>query len=207
MCRFGIITPTIGRDVLKRCLLTMKHQVYRNFLHIVVGDGKQNEWVRKECEENQCYYFETNNADKFYGAGPRNAALDLIESGKLSHFDYIFFLDDDNILLEPALYNAAKIVCDNNAPPLMWQDILFTNKYNTTYYILPNGKEPLHEGDWDNLNCFYRSDIILGNRFERHYSQDYLFSKSASEKCDHKWIKCPGVGGIHFLSWDTFEHC
>ncbi len=203
--RFAIITPTIGRDTLKRCLITMKHQVYKNFLHIVVGDGPQEEWVEKATKENGCHYFCLSKAEKYYGIAPRNAALDLIESGKLGEFDYILFLDDDNILLEPALYNVNKTAVENDLPPLIWQDILFTNKFNTEYFVLPKCGKPLIQGDWDSLSGIFKSDILKGLRMKQEYAHDVLFAIEASNRADNKWVKTNGIGGVHFLSWDTWE--
>jgi glycosyltransferase involved in cell wall biosynthesis len=203
--RFAIITPTIGREVLKRCLITMKHQVHNDFLHIVVGDGPQDKWVVDECSAHNCYYTNTEVKEGFYGAAPRNHALKLIESGNLGYFDYICFVDDDNVLLESALYNVAKHVKDNNNPPLVWHDILFTNKYKTIYYVMPKYGKPLIEGDWDFLNCFFRSDVIRGIRVKQEYNHDHLFTTEVDVRAGHKWSKCDGIGGVHFLSWDTYE--
>lgn len=203
--RFAIITPTIGRETLKRCLITMRHQVYKNYVHIVVGDGPQEQWVKDECEENKCYYVNTHIKEGGYGAAPRNLAMSMIEKGEFGNIDYVVFVDDDNVLLESALYNIAKVAIENNSPPLIWHDILFTNKYKTMYYTMPICKNVMQEGDWDFLNCFFRLDIIYGMRAKPVYNQDFKFAAEADIRANHKWVKCDGVGGVHFLSWDTFE--
>ena len=212
MIRFAIITPTIGRETLKRCLLTMKHQVHKHFVHIVVGDGPQDSWVRDECEKynesispsSECFYIQTDVKEGVYGANPRNFALQNLENGKFGTYEYVLFLDDDNILLEPTLYNANNTILLNNRPPLLWQDILFTNKYKTEYFILPKGGSPLVNGDWDGLNGIYRADILKGLRHQPVYTQDLTIGLEAAARANNQWVKVNGIGGVHCLSWDTY---
>jgi glycosyltransferase involved in cell wall biosynthesis len=181
----------------------MRNQVYKDFVHIVVGDGPQENWVERDCREYGCHYFNTPVRENAYGAGPCNAGIDLIESGKLGPIDYVLFLDDDNILLELALYNINMTAEKNGRPPLIWQDILFSNRYYSEYFILPKCGEPLTQGDWDSLNCIIRTDLLNNLRFQPTYIRDYLMSVQLNSRADNKWVKAPGVGGIHFLSWDT----
>jgi glycosyltransferase involved in cell wall biosynthesis len=206
--RFAIITPTIGRDTLLRCLITMRRLVLNgiDYTQIVVGDGPQEQWVAEECmRDKHIYYIETPTKEGFYGTSPRNHALELIESDKLGQFDYVLFVDDDNILLEPTLYNLAATIETNNHPPLIWHEILFTNKYQTQYFVLPKGHEPLKEGDWDSLNGVYRTDVIKGLRWKPIYNHDYHFAKEATDKAGAGWVRCDGIAGVHCLSWDTYE--
>lgn len=204
---FAIITPTIGRDTLSRCLGMMRHQVLKDFdyIQIVVGDGPQQ--IREQCEaEPHVVYMETTVKEGFYGTAPRNAALEAIEKGKFGNVAYILFVDDDNLLLEPALYNIMATIQRSNRPPLLWQDILFTNKYKTEYCIMPSGGKPVVEGDWDSLSGIYRADVIHGLRWKAVYRHDYLFALEAQVRSGGApWVKCPGIGGVHCLSWDTYE--
>lgn len=205
MPEFAIITPTIGRETLKRCFITMQHQVRKDFMQIVVGDGPQPEWVKQECLKYGCRYVETEIKEGFYGTAPRNYVLELLESGALGEYKYVLFLDDDNLLLEPALYNIHETIQKHNSPPLIWHDILFTNKFQTKYFILPQGREPLKEGDWDSLNCIYRADIIRGLRWKAIYNHDWQFAREAAARAEGRLVKCDGIGAVHFLSWDTFD--
>lgn len=206
MPEFAIVTPTIGRDTLTRCLITMRHQIVKDYLQIVIGDGPQEPHVKEQClKEERVHYIETQVKENFYGTTPRNMALETIESGKLGKFNYILFLDDDNILLESALYNILNTAIDNNKPPLIWHDILFTNKFETKYSIMPKGGVPLMERDFDGLNCIFRSDIIHGLRFGKSYDHDFQFAKLASERANGQWVKCNDIGGVHCLSWDTYD--
>jgi glycosyltransferase involved in cell wall biosynthesis len=202
MTRFGIVTPTIGRKTLKRCIESLDEQIFRSFFHIVVGDGPQPEWVSRFCAEKGVQYIETEKKEGTgtYGANPRNVVLK-----KLPSCDYVIFLDDDNVLMEPSLYQIdfAAVVAGN--PPLLYQEILFTNKYKEEYYVLPKDKLVV-EGEWDLLNGIYRRDMIEGVEFKPSYKNDFLF---AQEVCalhpDAKWVKVKGIGGIHHLSWDTYH--
>lgn len=70
---------------------------------------------------------------------------------------------------------------------------------------MPRAGKPLVQGDWDALNALYRSDVIRGLRWKPVYSHDWLFSQEASRRAGGQWTKIGGVGGVHFLSWDTYE--
>lgn len=206
MPEFAIITPTIGRQVLKRCLMTMEHQVHKDYLQIVVGDGPQEEWVAQECERFGVRFIDTLKKEGFYGTAPRNKALDLIERGEFGDFRYILFLDDDNLLLEPTLYNLHGTIQAYENPALIWHEILFTNKYKTSYYVLPKCGEPMKDGDWDSLSAVYRADVIDGLRWKPVYNHDLLFAKEATLRAGGApWVKCEGVGAVHCLSWDTYD--
>lgn len=208
-CGFWIITPTIGRQTLRRCVESVKAQMYLDFSHIVVGDGPQLDWVEEFCTDNGVQYFETKSKDAkgSYGASPRNLALDLLISrGVSTTSSYVVFLDDDNVLLEPALYQASHSIFNNENPPLLYQDILFTNKYTEEYCIFPKSDQLVIEKQWDLLNGIYRIDTLLGIKFKPVYNNDFLFTKEVVEKLGNPgWIKTKGVGGVHHLSWDTYE--
>lgn len=203
--RFCIITPTFGRESLKRCVVSLEQQMYRNFVQVVIGDGPLPEWVREFCEEDYgCFaqYLETpaKEAKGAFGAAPRNFALD-----NLPPCDFVVFLDDDNELLETALYQIMKAVVDNDSPPLLYQEILFTNKYMEEYCVFPKTHTLVAEREWDLLNGIYRRDVIGSTRFAPEYRGDFLFAKEIWERLAVPWIKVKGIGGIHHLSWDTYD--
>jgi glycosyltransferase involved in cell wall biosynthesis len=206
MPEFAIITPTIGRQVLKRCLMTMEHQVHKDYVQIVVGDGPQEPWVAQECDRPHIKFVETTKKESFYGTEPRNAALKLIESGQFGDVGYVLFVDDDNLLLEPALYNLHLTIQSYGRPPLLWHEILFTNKYKTTYYVLPKCGEPVKDGDWDSLSGAYRADVISGLRWKAIYNHDLIYAMEAGLRAGGApWVKCEGIGAVHCLSWDTYD--
>lgn len=206
--RFGIITPTIGRSTLRRCCESLEHQVYRDFFHIVVGDGPQDAKVKEWAGE---HYYETpaKEGKGCFGAAPRNLAIELLENDPKFKCDYVIFLDDDNVLLEPALYQARITAVTRGQPKLMYQDIVFTCKFNDFYEIFPRDQNNLaNNGDWDLLNGIYRRDVINGVRFQKEYVNDLYFTQDVLAKLDaseRQWIKVKGIGGIHHLSWDTFD--
>jgi glycosyltransferase involved in cell wall biosynthesis len=203
--RFAIITPTIGRATLSRCLITMAQSVYKDFEHFVVGDGPQSDWVKKQAFQHRCQYLETPKREGFYGTGPRNFALEAIESGAYGAFDYIVFVDDDNVLLEPTLYNIVHGPAKSMRPGIIWWDVLFTNKYMTRYDLLPKGREPLVQGDWDSLSAAYRADAVRSLRWRAVYRHDWEYGHAALSAARGSITRLDMVGGVHFLSWDTYE--
>lgn len=203
--RFAVITPTIGRATLSRCLMTMTQSVYKDFVHFVVGDGPQGDWVKKQAFQHRCEYLQTPEREGFYGTAPRNLALAVIESGDHGVFDYIVFVDDDNVLLEPTLYNIVHGAAKVNRPGIIWWDVLFTNKYMTRYDILPKCRAPLVQGDWDSLSAAYRADAVRGLRWKSVYRHDWEYGKEALAAAGGSITKLDMVGGVHFLSWDTYE--
>jgi glycosyltransferase involved in cell wall biosynthesis len=203
--RFAIITPTIGRETLVRCLMTMANSVYKDYVHFVVGDGPQTVWVKKKAFKYNAVYLETPKSEGFYGTAPRNLALETIESGKYGPFDYILYVDDDNVLLEPTLYNIVHGPAKEKRPDIIWWPVLFTNKYMTRYDLLPKGGKPLIQGDWDSLSAAYRTESARGVRWEAVYRHDWLYGNEVARRCDRYVEKLDMVGGVHFLSWDTYE--
>ena len=136
--RIFIITPTIGRNSLKRCISSVKDQIIIQSTHIVVGDGPQNSWVKDYCENNQTIYYELETHHGKFGTMARNYALDrLFKEFNLSKQDYIMFLDDDNELLMNCLYNISDTIEKNNFPSIIIQSILYTGKFNTNYFVMP----------------------------------------------------------------------
>lgn len=217
MARFGIVTPTIGRPTLRRCRESIELQVFKDFFHIVVGDGPQDERTKQLGGEH--YYEAPGPEGKLcFGAAPRNLALELIENDPRYACDYVVFLDDDNVLLEPALYQINIAAATNANPKLLYQDIVFTSKFHDFYEILPRFPDQIvdgriQNGDFDLLNGIYRTDVIRGIRFKRDYTNDLWFALDVLERLEAQklptekigWHKVKGIGGIHHVSWDRLD--
>lgn len=206
--RIFIITPTIGRNSLKRCISSVKDQIIIQSTHIVVGDGPQNSWVKDYCENNQTIYYELETHHGKFGTMARNYALDrLFKEFNLSKQDYIMFLDDDNELLMNCLYNISDTIEKNNFPSIIIQSILYTGKFNTNYFVMPiNDNSIPSNSDWDNLNGIFRSDIIKNVRFTTVYNHDYILALETFSKVKPEEIcKVKGVNAIHHVSWDTYD--
>jgi glycosyltransferase involved in cell wall biosynthesis len=202
MNRFCIITPTIGRASLRRCFESLNSQMYRNFTHVVVGDGPQAPWVRDACANVGAHYLETSAKEPrgSFGAAPRNFALD-----RLPPCEYVLFCDDDNVLLEPSLYRYNEEIVAAN-PPLLYQEIIFTSKYTTDYVVFPRSHDRLVvEREWDLLNGLFRRDVIGAVRFQPSYRGDYQFTKEVWERSKAPWVWSKTIGGVHHLSWDTYD--
>lgn len=206
MARFGIVTPTIGRPTLRRCRESLELQIFKDFFHIVVGDGPQDDRTKELGGE---HYFETPAPEgkMCFGAAPRNLALELIENNPQFACDYVVFLDDDNVLLEPALYQIDIAARQNEDPKLLYQDIVFTSKFHDFYEILPRFPQHIvQNGDFDLLNGIYRRDVIKGVRFQREYTNDLFFALDVLKGIENpQWLKVKGIGGIHHVSWDRLD--
>lgn len=201
--RFVIITPTIGRNPLRRCVSAITEQVWTDYRQIVVGDGPQESWVKEFVESHsQCIYLETLTRTNNWGCDPRNLALEKIETDYPA--DYIIFVDDDNVLLESALHNIHWKAISLGEPPLLCQDICFLNKYTTKYVVYPTVMPP-EQTKWDGLNGIYRADVVKGLRWIPGYAHDFFFTKEAMKKAGvEDFPKVEGINGIHHLSWDTY---
>ena len=201
--RIAIITPTIGRPSLRRCVESVMAQISHIHRHIVVGDGPQEPWVKSFCESRGVLYHELPTKQGDFGAHARNFALDFVENNLKP--DYIVFLDDDNELLMSYTYNIDETARLNNNPPLLYQPILHSGKFDTFYKILPATDEIPSNGDWDSLNGIFRSDIIKGVRWEKEYNHDFKFALDAKELAGTNYIKVKGINAIHHVSWDTYD--
>lgn len=201
--RFGIITPTIGRKHLRRCVESINDQVIRDHHHIVIGDGPQDPWVRECCVANGAKYFELPERMRESGTYCRNFALNLLETD--FPCDYVMFIDDDNMLFESACHNVFHTANANGNPPLLYHEIVFSNVYFTKYFVIPRQMPP-KQGDWDGMNGIYRSDMVRGLRWDAIYSHDFLFSQKVIERVGHSnFVKVDGLAGVHFTSWDTIN--
>lgn len=201
--RFAIITPTIGRPVLKRCVESVRGQVIYDCHHIVVGDGPQEAWVGDYVRSMGSLYYELPSRMRQSGTYCRNFALELIES-TLS-CDYVYFLDDDNMLFESAMHNVHHTANKHGNPPMLYHEICYNNVYFTKYFILPRNMPPV-QGDWDGMNGIYRTDVIRGMRWEPVYSHDFLFAQEVIKRVGHSnFVQVEGIAGVHFTAWDTLN--
>lgn len=200
--RFAIVTPTIGRRDLWRCVQSLQSQVFKDYRQIIVGDGPQSDDVKKFVSTvSEAVYLETPKQTKNFGCEQRNVALQAIEDEYPA--DYVLFLDDDNVLLESALYNIHWTAVNNVQPPLMYQTVCFINKFITKYILFPSAMPP-EQAKWDGMNGIYRSDVVRGLRWVPGYAHDFFFTQAAITKAGSPFIEVEGINGIHHLSWDTY---
>jgi glycosyltransferase involved in cell wall biosynthesis len=99
----SIITPTFrrGKEILARCLGSVRAQTFGDWMHLVASDGEHEphaaELVAAESSDRVTYSVTTRHYGGF-GAGVRQELL-------MTRVDspYVMFLDDDSILLPPYL--------------------------------------------------------------------------------------------------------
>jgi hypothetical protein len=93
--KFTIMTPTIERDVLKRCCESVNKQTYDNWEHLVIIDGDKinidvNEAPYKHPNRR---FLKSGKRHHDVGNHARNMAFDEVKG------DYIMYLDDDNYFM------------------------------------------------------------------------------------------------------------
>ena len=167
--KVSIITATIGKPELSRCIESVRNQTYKNVEHIVIVDGRQrwdpSDEILKAAEfpnganEHVCvlpYPTGTNrfNGHRVYGG------FTFLASG-----DYVIWLDDDNTLEPNHVESLVKLVQEKE---LQWAYSfrkIVDDKYN---FICNDDCESL--GIWKSVlndhfvdvNCFFvRKDIAI----------------------------------------------
>lgn len=208
--RFTIVTPTIGRWDLVKCVTSVVSQrnpnpnnpnlapphwekyTFSDFRQIVVGDGPvQPDWLPNAINWGECIYLQTpiKSDVSEYGAPARNLAMEAIETEYPT--DYIIFLDDDNYLLPGCLYHADQAARRNNDPPVVYWDLFLWDKTSDLWLTLPTEMPP-KMGRWDSLNGAFRADVIKGMRWHHEYIADFLMAQSLAELYPDGFVKCDG---------------
>lgn len=193
--RFAIITPTIGRDSLRSALLSVKSQTFASYVHLVIGDGPQQPYVRHWCDSTGARYLELPESGKCWGAKARDLGMETIEKEALA--DYVVFLDDDNIFFPTALERYEKSIRALMEPAMLFQKVVFHNQFNDGWLEVPRSMPP-KMADWDSLNACYRSDVVAGMRWECDYNHDYLLAQQVIDKTGEQFHMVDGYAGVHF---------
>lgn len=193
--RFNIITPTIGRDSLRACVLSVAGQSLKSYRHIVVSDGPMEAWAQEFLSSKGCSWMELPEKMGAWGAHARNKALSTAEATLPS--DYVIFLDDDNVLFPCALESLDAAAKAN--PPLLYQRIVHFRRWDNGWWCLPTEMPP-KKCFWDTLNGCYRSDVIRGLRWNLEYEHDFHFAQAAIKAAGTDQFVCAGdnPGGMHY---------
>lgn len=115
---FAIITPSIGLPVLSKCLESVKNQNYKNFIHHVFIDGKenfdsvQNQIIKNFHENIRVNIIQDNIGKGWYGHRVYAASSFLVNQ------DILVYLDEDNWLEPEHLSNFVEIF--NQKPNVQW---------------------------------------------------------------------------------------
>jgi glycosyltransferase involved in cell wall biosynthesis len=121
---FRILTTTHKRpELLKRAVLSVSEQEYKNYKHIIVNDSPEYDYsdieTALEKDPNIIYFKNKENIGK---NASLNFALDYLE--KESFDGYIIFLDDDDWLSECALKELANHLEKNNVGWLVTERVV-----------------------------------------------------------------------------------
>lgn len=110
--KVSIITPTLNRNLetVKRCLYSVRSQIFQDWEQIVCSDGMFEPNVKQMMDEDfdkrQIYCYAEENQGH-YGAGIRNYVM------KHCVGEYLCFLDDDNVLF-PDYLQKMTLALDKN---------------------------------------------------------------------------------------------
>lgn len=109
---FSIVVPTYNREkLIKKTLISLLDQGYRNFEIIVVDDGSTDntEEVVKSLRHEKIMYVKKKNAER---AAARNAGAAVAKG------DYINFFDSDDLAYPYHLSEAAEMIDKFNSPEI-----------------------------------------------------------------------------------------
>ncbi len=163
--KFVIITPTYpGRiEKLANAVASVKSQTFKgSFTHVVIGDGPTPE-AAALCKEQGVIYEEVEKSGN-WGYACRNLALDKYEAERY------LFLDDDNVLL-PSCLKSINAFCEREDPVFLISKILFYDKFDKYWLVLPKGDFPM-PGDVDMLNFCIKEDIAKTLRFKKEHKHE-----------------------------------
>ena len=120
MPHFSIITPTNKRpDLLKRCIESVQNQSFKNYEHIIIDDANDNETTKviKSIQDKRIKYFKHQQ--------PSGAAAAYNTGIKMSHGEFICFLDDDDEYLPGILEKTNQIFKDTgNSLGFIWTGVI-----------------------------------------------------------------------------------
>lgn len=109
--KFWIITPTYNRhEFLKRNIISLQKQGYKNYEHIIIDDSSDDITYKNTkdfCHDTRIKYHK-NVWNKWVNYC-RNKWIELLGQD----VDYVLFLDDDDYLNTDTLENAYKVIWNN----------------------------------------------------------------------------------------------
>jgi glycosyltransferase involved in cell wall biosynthesis len=97
MTSVAIVTPSIGSHTLQKCIESIKNQTYKNFVHHIFVDGKQNLEEIKNITSKYDYPHRLNIIEENVGKGWYGHRV-YAACSFLVNQDAIIYLDEDNWL-------------------------------------------------------------------------------------------------------------
>lgn len=143
--KFWIITPTYNRyNILKKNIISLQNQSYKNYTHIIIDDSTNLETfnnIKKDFKDKNIKYFK-NKKNRWVNYS-RNFWLDNLGSD----IDYIIYLDDDDYFHKNTLLDIKNILENNKN--INW---LITNHKNIT--------------KWNKYIYNYEKDYLFRNNLQ-----------------------------------------
>ena len=171
--KFSIIVPTHKRtELLKRALTCIKNQDYDNYEVIVCSDGydfNDELCVRSFNDARFKYHYITKMNVAHWGHRQRNLMMNHCSG------DYIFWLNDDNTIVDDYLSFANKNINEKDGL------IVFKINHNQVGIILK--RNHLNLGDVDVLNVMVITDIAIKNKWQMMYEADFYYIKDVERYC------------------------
>lgn len=179
-----IITPTYNRpyEIVERCIRSVFSQTYVtrgdcDITHLIISDQED---VPKELEDlrawndNEIYIISTSTGlpnSNTWGAFPRQFGLDIYKDNE---YDYVMFLDDDNIIFPHYVEKQIKNIKDNNLDASIC-GIFHSGPLSPIYFDRsPNivwGRPPLLR-NIDTLNAMFKKEVFDKHRWTCKVGED-----------------------------------
>jgi hypothetical protein len=170
---FHLLLPTIGKATIFKMLFSLKNQLLETDYLTIVYDGSKNtstlDDVKKATEQFKCkvnIIVENDNLG-FWGHAIRNKHNNL-------EGDFIFHIDDDDILLDNAM-NTIRKICKDTRMIYIFKIILENNK------IVWRKKSIIH-AEISTQSGIIPMNINKTGFWELKYGGDFDFYKNLSKK-------------------------
>jgi glycosyltransferase involved in cell wall biosynthesis len=191
---FCIVTPTIpGREeLLREAIRSVKSQTFRDYIHVVCGDGPSPSSEAVCAEEGATWDCLPEKAG-YWGYACRNHVLQKYDA------DYFMFLDDDNVYKPDCLEEVSKHV----GPPFIAIQIDFIARWMKppARWVMP-GEPRVEMGYFDQMNQVIRSDIAKKVKFNTKYEHDFDYASECLALSGGEMVLIRKVLGVYSWSWE-----
>ena len=198
---FCVVTPTIPdrEDLLRTAIRSVKEQTFKDFVHVVCGDGPSPE-SEKIAKEEGATWTSIPKAGN-WGFGCRNHVVKGWDA------EYFMFLDDDNVYKPNCLETVERTIRrerekDGKNPPFVAMQIDWIARWMkpTQRWVIP-GEPRVEKGYYDQMCSVVRADIAKSIDFKPSYEQDFEFATECLAKSG-KMVLIKEVLGIYSWNWE-----
>lgn len=180
-----VITSTIGRPELKKCIESVRDQTYP-VNHMVFVNGPKYRWnalqVLQDFPHVKANYLHEETGD-YNGSGPTCASV-LATAPHLTNSDWVFFLNDDDFYDPNHVESVMNLV---NGHDLKWA-------YSLRRIVTKSG-DPICDDDWCSLGHW----PIVGTDQYLVDNSCYAVSRPLAQKHGLAWTAFPMIGDRCFL--------